>query len=82
MTKQNNIIDDKALDDLLNGIEVPEVPTHFSHNVMQAIDTLPEEAIVTTPSWWQWLALIGGGIPALIQLAAFIFSAWNIVSVG
>ena len=32
--------------------------------------------------WWQWAALIGGGIPALLQILAFIFSAWNVASLG
>ena len=32
--------------------------------------------------WWQWVALIGGGIPALLQILAFIFSAWNVASLG
>ena len=32
--------------------------------------------------WWQWVALIGGGVPALFQILAFIFSAWNVASLG
>ena len=32
--------------------------------------------------WWQWVALIGGGIPALLQILDFIFSAWNVASLG
>ena len=34
------------------------------------------------PEWWQWAALIGGGIPAFLQVLAFIFSAWNVASLG
>ena len=34
------------------------------------------------PEWWQWAALIGGGIPAFLQVLAFIFSAWNVTSLG
>jgi len=82
MTKHNDLITDEALDALLSDLETPDVPTHFSHNVLQAIDALPEEQENTSPNWWQWLALIGGGIPALVQLATFIFGAWHVVSVG
>ena len=32
--------------------------------------------------WWQWAALIGGGIPAFLQVLAFIFSAWNVANLG
>lgn len=82
MTRQTKPMTDDALDKLLSDIDTPPVPEHFSHNVMQAIDALPYENIVAKPSWWQWLALIGGGIPAIIQLASFIFGAWHIASVG
>ena len=82
MTKQTKPITDDALDELLTNIETPPAPEYFSHNVMQAIDALPSEALTTKPSWWQWLALIGGGVPAIIQLATFVFGAWHITSVG
>lgn len=32
--------------------------------------------------WWHWAALIGGGIPAFLQVLAFIFSAWNVANLG
>jgi len=35
-----------------------------------------------TSEWWQWAVLIGGGIPAFLQILAFIFSAWNVASLG
>ncbi|PWQ93088.1 hypothetical protein [Leucothrix arctica] len=82
MTKHTKPITDDALNELLTNIETPPVPEYFSHNVMQAIEALPSEDIVTKPSWWQWLALIGGGVPAIMQLATFVFSAWHIASVG
>ena len=82
MTKHTDSITDEALDALLDDIETTTVPTHFSHNLMQKIDTLPDVKPVTKPSWWQWLALVSGGIPALMQLATFIFGAWHIASVG
>jgi hypothetical protein len=47
-------------------------------------DTSRDSSNASQPKseWWQWVALIGGGIPALLQILAFIFSAWNVASLG
>lgn len=31
---------------------------------------------------WQWLALAVGGIPAMMQMLALIFSAWHIAAIA
>ena len=87
-------VSDDELDALLGEVDFLEVPQQFTNKVMQGIDELPQSAATTSTSsdgsnssqsqseWWQWVALIGGGIPALLQILAFIFSAWNVASLG
>ena len=90
MTDKRNInsqqsLSDDALEALLEKAEFAEVPQYFANKVMQEIDGLPDAMPVESHSkseWWQWAALIGGGIPALMQILAFAFSAWNIASLG
>lgn len=67
---------DDELDDLLGDIELVAVPDNFTNKVLHEIEVSQKS------EWWQWLALIGGGIPALLQILAFIFSAWNVASLG
>lgn len=78
-------LSDDALEALLGETEFAEIPPLFTNKVMQGIDNLPNTLPVESSSksdWWQWAALIGGGIPALMQVLAFIFSAWNVSSLG
>jgi len=91
-------ISDDELDALLDEVDSLEVPQQFTNKVMQGIDELPQSVVtadiqngrnnasdsIAKPQseWWQWAALIGGGIPALLQILAFIFSAWNVASLG
>ena len=91
-------ISEGELDALLGKVDFLEVPQQFTNKVMQGIDELPQTAVTDHPSkgkdtasdntakpqseWWQWAALIGGGIPALLQILAFIFSMWNVASLG
>lgn len=87
-------VSDDELDALLGEVDFLEVPQQFTNKVMQGIDELPQSAAPSSTSsdgsnssqsqseWWQWVALIGGGIPALLQILAFIFSAWNVASLG
>ena len=91
-TKQN--LSDDVLDALLDEVEFVEIPQNFTNKIMQGIDASPNAKSMDlemlaegkeggSPSdWWQWVALIGGGIPALMQVLAFIFSAWNVSSLG
>jgi hypothetical protein len=79
--KPQNTITDSELDLLLEETGFVHVPEHFEQQVMESLNALPEPQ-TNKPAWWQWLALIGGGIPALMQIAAFVFSAWNIATVG
>jgi len=88
-------LSDDALDTLLSEVDFLEVPQHFTNKVMQSIDEIADkkatnngsqhaddQVINAAPKWWQWAALIGGGIPALMQVLAFIFSAWNVSNLG
>lgn len=91
-------ISDDDLDHLLEETVFTEAPENFTEQVMQAIDDLPQQQqyehqnITQTqhptsnqpnnPTWWQWLALLGGGVPALMQIVAFVFGVWNMASVG
>lgn len=76
-------VSENDLDDLLGNVDFADVPDNFTDDVMQKISELSAqpEAIQTT-QWWQWAALISGGIPALFQILAFIFSAWNVANLG
>ena len=93
--QQGHTLSDDELEALLNEAEFVEVSQQFTNKVMREIDELPEavnasdntiDSILSAQSskseWWQWVALIGGGIPALLQILAFIFSAWNVASLG
>ena len=93
--QQGHTLSDDELEALLNEAEFVEVSQQFTNKVMREIDELPEavnasdntiDSILSAQSskseWWQWVALIGGGIPAFLQILAFIFSAWNVASLG
>ena len=75
-------VSDHDLDVLLDELDFLEVPQQFTDNVMQQIDESTQSVIKPKTEWWQWFALIGGGIPAFLQILAFIFSAWNVASLG
>jgi len=82
MNKKNQTtITDDELDTLLQQTSFAQVPDRFEQHVMMKIDALPETHS-SQPTWWQWLALVGGGIPALMQIAGLVFSAWNIANAG
>jgi hypothetical protein len=78
-SKQNSF--DDELEQLLQSNNFVQPPQQFTHNVMASINGLPD-VHPNYPTWWQWLALIGGGVPALMQTVAFMFSAWNIANIG
>jgi len=96
--QQGHTLSDDELEALLDETEFVEVPQQFTNKVMQEIDELPDAVMAEDASsnyidtllgaqspkseWWQWVALVGGGIPALLQILAFIFSAWNVASLG
>jgi hypothetical protein len=83
MSKQiQHPITDLELEQLLNDNDFAKVPEQFTQQVMASINALPQPVQQSQPTWWQWLALIGGGIPAFMQTIAFMFSAWNIASIG
>lgn len=82
MSKQiKPIISDNQLELLLKNNNLAHAPDHFTQTVMASINTSNESQKIK-PTWWQWLALIGGGIPALMQTVAFMFSAWSIANIG
>ena len=64
--------------------ELPQSATAQSTLGTATTSTSSDVSISTEPQseWWQWVALIGGGIPAFLQILAFIFSAWNVASLG
>jgi hypothetical protein len=70
------------LDELLES-GLLEPPADFSERVMQRIAGLPLPAR-RSRSWeiLQWLALAGGGILAIAQLAGFMFGVWAAVAAG
>ena len=64
--------------------ELPQSATAQS-TLGTATTSTSSDASISSESqseWWQWVALIGGGIPAFLQILAFIFSAWNVASLG
>jgi hypothetical protein len=55
----------------------------FEEQVMARINRHPKQAAV--PRWqpvWHWLVLAAGGIPAVLQLLAFIFGMWAATAAG
>ncbi len=60
-----------------------EAPEDFPERVMRRIDGLPLPESGSR-SWevLQWLALIGGGILGVAQLAGFVFGIWAAVTAG
>jgi len=60
-----------------------EAPGDFPERVMRRIDSLPVHDS-RSRSWemLQWLALIGGGILGVAQLAGFMFGIWAAVAAG
>ena len=70
---------------VMQGIdELPQSAAASSTLDTVTTDTSSHSSNASQPKseWWQWVALIGGGIPALLQILAFIFSAWNVASLG
>ena len=65
-------------------VGVDELPVYESDQAgnVESNSDVAKSNPAQQPPWWQWAALIGGGIPALMQVLAFIFSAWNIASLG
>lgn len=60
-----------------------QVPDGFSERVMQHIHKLPLPEQRNKPlDWLQWLALLGGALLGLEQLAAFMFGAWVMGAAG
>ncbi len=73
---------DKDLDKLLES-GLLEAPEDFPERVMQRIDSLPLPDSRSRPwEMLQWLALIGGGVLGIAQLAGFIFGIWAAVTAG
>lgn len=60
-----------------------KVPENFAQQVMQRIDELPLP--IHPPQsleWLRWLALVGGAILGVTQLAGFVFGIWVAVTAG
>ena len=60
-----------------------KVPENFAQQVMQRIDELPLP--IHPPQsleWLQWLALVGGAILGVTQLAGFVFGIWVAATAG
>lgn len=82
MNKQTNkTFTDNEVDELLNSNAPVTAPAHFTQQVMASINALPQ-AIQNQPTWWQWLALTLGGVPAIMQTLGFMFSAWHVATIG
>lgn len=58
-----------------------EPPEDFTRRVMERVDELPLPDFAAPPrrarEKIQWLALIGAGLVAATQLAAFMFGIWT-----
>ncbi|HEX5125811.1 MAG TPA: hypothetical protein VFW00_03645 [Rhodocyclaceae bacterium] len=60
-----------------------EVPDSFSQRLLQHIDQLPWPArVIYVSDILEWLALIGGGVLGLAQLASFMFGIWTVSAAG
>jgi hypothetical protein len=82
MNKQTNkAFTDSELDELLHINASATPPEQFTQQVMASINALPQ-TIQNRPTWWQWLALTLGGVPAIMQTLAFMFSAWHVAAIG
>lgn len=58
-------------------------PNDFTARVMQQIQYLPLPEREAKPlEWLQWLALVGGALLGLEQLAAFVFGVWVASAAG
>ncbi len=58
-------------------------PPDFAGRVMEHIQHLPaQEMAPHRQPVWHWLALAAGGIPAVLQLLAFIFGMWAATAAG
>jgi hypothetical protein len=72
-------------DDLDRLLKTPLLtpPPDFEARVMARIHQSPAQpAAPLTPPLWQWLALAAAGIPAVLQLLAFIFGMWAATAAG
>jgi hypothetical protein len=58
-------------------------PPDFTARVMRRVEHLPVPQHASR--WqqaWQWLALAAAGIPAILQLLAFMFAMWAATTAG
>jgi hypothetical protein len=73
---------DEDLDELL-GSDLLTVPEDFADRVMQRVGQSPLPTRRSqAKTRLQWLALIGGTIVGIAQLAAFVFGVWAAVAAG
>jgi hypothetical protein len=76
---------DIELDKVLEASDIVKPPADFTQSVMNSINGISnnvDNTANTKVTWWQWLALISGGIPAITQTLALVFGAWNIANIG
>lgn len=60
-----------------------QAPDDFTARVMERIRYLPLPEREAKPlEWLQWLALVGGALLGLEQLAAFMFGVWVASAAG
>ena len=58
-------------------------PPDFAAQVTQRVQHLPvPEGASRRQSAWQWLALAAAGIPAILQLFAFMLAMWAATTAG
>ena len=75
-------IHDDPLQQLLQ-TDLLQTPGDFTTRVMAQIQYLPmPERETKSLEWLQWLALAGGALLGLEQLAAFMFGVWVASTAG
>jgi|GEM_PF-6916545 len=73
-------IDERGMDGLLSDLK-HEVPDEFTTRVVRMIDepylrSVTENGVGRALSWWQWSAIVGGGLIGVSQLARLVFGVW------
>ena len=77
---------DDQLDSVLRQ-DLLQPPPQFTWQVMQHIHELPLPFASPLPKrqrweWLQWLALLGGALFSMEQLASYAFGIWLVTSIG
>ncbi|MEN9501594.1 MAG: hypothetical protein RI964_879 [Pseudomonadota bacterium] len=89
MQSKDHFTRDAALETLLHS-DLLQPPADFTAQVMRNLHDLPLPFAAIPPTtaqpkrweWLQWLALVGGALFSLEQLASYAFGIWFVTSIG